>query len=177
MPTDHHLVVCYLRFSKPWLNRDVRKQFASSIAAKFQQLPEVSVDIEMEWLLFRTAMITSAVERCGRKWLKMATDRVKRTPWWNQDAKKAVRTKKDAFKALLQNRSSSDSQSQHSEARKAAAQSVKMSNERSWEEFGRRLHSNYSSAKSTLTDHSPIAWEKFKCHDFHQGFNWKHPPG
>ena len=91
LSTDHHLVVCSQRFSKPWLNkksrtsslayrikwealadRDVKKQFASSIAAKFRQLSAVSEDIEMEWLLFRTAMISSAVKSCGRKWLKMA---------------------------------------------------------------------------------------------------------
>ena len=65
--TDHHLAVYSLRFSKPWLNRkshrssvayrikwenladrDARKQFAASMAAKFEQLPEVSDDIEMK---------------------------------------------------------------------------------------------------------------------------------
>ena len=46
----------------------------------------------------------------------------------------------------MQNRSSSDLQSQYSEARKAAAQAVKVSKERSLGEFGRRLDSNYSSA-------------------------------
>ena len=55
-------------------DRGVRKQFASSMAAKFQRLPEVSEDIEMEWLLFRTATISSAVESCGRKRLRMAAD-------------------------------------------------------------------------------------------------------
>ena len=30
---------------------------------------------------------------------------------------------------------------------------------------------------SILADHSPIAWEKFKYHDLHQGFNWEYPPG
>ena len=81
LSTDHHLVVCSLRFSKPWQNRksrrssvayrikwealadrDMRKQFASNMAAKFQQLLEVSEDIEMECLLFRTAIISTAVE-------------------------------------------------------------------------------------------------------------------
>ena len=38
----------------------------------------------------------------------------------------------------------------YSEARKAAAQAVKMSKERSWEEFSRRLDSNYSSANKAL---------------------------
>ena len=50
-----------------------------------------------------------------------------------------MRAKKNVFKALLQNKSSSNLQSQYTEARKAAAQAVKMSEQRSWEEFGRRL--------------------------------------
>ena len=137
LSTDHHLVVYPLRFSKPWLNRksrrssvaykikwenladrDVRKLFASSITATFQQLSEVSEDIEMEWSLFRTAIISSAVESCGRKRLRMAGGSEKRTPWWNQDVKETIQAKNDAFKALLQNRSSSDLQFRYSEARK-----------------------------------------------------------
>ena len=78
------------------------------MATKFQQLSEVSEDIEMEWSLFRTAMISSAVESCGRKRLRMAAGSETRTPWWNQDVKEAIRAQKDEFKALLQNRSSSD---------------------------------------------------------------------
>ena len=91
LSTDHHLVVCSVQISKPWLirkarrsrvayrikwetlaDRDVRKQFASSMVAKFQQLLEVSEDIQMEWSLFRTVMISLAVENCGRKRLRMA---------------------------------------------------------------------------------------------------------
>ena len=79
LSTDHHLVVCSLQLSKPWPNRrsnissvtyrikwealedkEVRKQFASSISSKFRQLPDVSEDIEKEWLLFRSAIISSA---------------------------------------------------------------------------------------------------------------------
>ena len=85
----------------------------------------------MEWLLFKTAMISQAVESCGRKRLRMAAGTEKRTPWWNQDVKEAIQAKKDAFKALLQNKSSSDLQSRYSEVRKAAAQAVKKSKERS----------------------------------------------
>ena len=102
-------------------DRDVRKQFASNIAAKFQQLPEVSEDIEMECSLFRTPMISSAVESCGRKRLRVTASNEKKTPWWSQDVKKVIREKKDAFKALLQNRSSSDLQFRYLEARKSAA--------------------------------------------------------
>ena len=54
----------------------------------------------------------------------------KKTPWWNQDVKEAIRTEKDSFKALLQNRSSSHLQYRYSEMRKAAFLAVKMSKER-----------------------------------------------
>ena len=76
----------------------------------------------------------------------MAVGSEKRTPWWNQDVKETIQAKKDAFKALLQNRSSSDLQSRYSELRKSAAQAVKMSKECSLEKFGSRLDCNYSLA-------------------------------
>ena len=93
LPTDHHLVVCSLQLSKPWPNRksnrssatyrikgealedkEVRNQFASSISSKFRQLPDVSEDIEKKWLLFRSAIISSAAESCGQKWLRVGSD-------------------------------------------------------------------------------------------------------
>ena len=80
----------------------------------------------------------------------MAGDSEKRTPWWNQEVKEAIRAKKDAFKAWLQDRSSSDLQSRYTEARKAATSAVKKSKEKSWEEFGRRLDSNYFSANKVF---------------------------
>ena len=113
LSTDHHLVVCFLQFSKPWPNnksnrssatyrikwealeyKEVRKQFAPGISPKFRQLSDVSDDIEKEWLLFRSAMTSSAVESCGQKRLKVAGDNEKRTPWWNQEVIEAIRKKK-----------------------------------------------------------------------------------
>ena len=95
-------------------------------------------------------MISSAVESCGRKRLRMAAGSEKRTPWWNQNVKEAIRAKKDAFKTLLQNRSSSDLPSQYSEEPKAEVLAVKMSKQRSGEEFGCLLDSNYSSASKVF---------------------------
>ena len=104
----------------------------------------------MEWSLFRTAIISLAVKSCGRKRLRMAGGSEEKTSWWNQDVKEAIRAKKDAFKALIQNRSSSDLQFWCSEAQKSAAQAVKMSKERTWEEIGRRWDSSYSSANKVF---------------------------
>ena len=150
LSTDPHLVECFLLLYKPWPNRKpnkssatyrikwealekrkVRKQFASSISSTLRQLPDVSEDIEKEWLLFRSAIISSAAESCGRKRLRVAGDSEKRTPWWNQVVKEAIRAKKDAFKALLQDRSSSDLQSRYTETRKAATSAAKKSKDKS----------------------------------------------
>ena len=96
-------------------------------------------------------MISLAAKSCGRKRLiRMAAGSEKRRPWWNQNVKEAIRAKKDAFKALLQNRSLFDLQSLYSEARISAAHAIKMSKERSWNEFGCRLDSNYSSANKVF---------------------------
>ena len=83
-------------------DKEVRKQFASSISSKFKLLPDVSEDIEKEWLLFRSAIISSAAESCGQKRIKGADDSEKRTPWWNQEVKEAIRAKKDSFKIFVQ---------------------------------------------------------------------------
>ena len=74
----------------------------------------------MKWLLFQAA-ISSAVESCERKRLRMASGSEKRTPWWNQDVREAIQAKKVVFKALLLNRSTFYLQSRYSAARKAAA--------------------------------------------------------
>jgi len=47
-------------------DKEVRKQFASSMTAKFKKLSDESEDIEMGWSLFRSAIIVSAVECCGQ---------------------------------------------------------------------------------------------------------------
>ena len=130
--------------------QNIAKHYLRSLSSKFRQLPDISEDIEKEWLQFRSAIISSAAESCGRKRLRVAGDSEKRTPWWNQKVKEAIRAKKDAFKAWLQNRSSSDLQFRYTEARKAATWAVKKSKEKSWEELGRRLNSNYFSANKVF---------------------------
>jgi len=67
---------------------------------------------------------SSAVECCGQKRLRVVGDREKRTPWGTRMLKKLFEQIKAAFKALLQNMSSSDLQSRYTEARKAAALAV-----------------------------------------------------
>ena len=139
LSTDHHLVVCTLKALKPLKKRktfrpretyrikrksladkEVRTAFADNIASKFKELPTSTEDIETEWCLFRTAVITSATNCCGRKCVGGTKSSEKRTPWWNQEVKEAIRAKKVAYKAWLANKSSLELRSQYSEARKSA---------------------------------------------------------
>ena len=88
-----------------------------------------------------------------------------------KDIKEAIRAKKDALKASLQNRSSSDLQFRYSEARKAAAQAgiyISLSSESKnvqrtllgeiWSSAGFQL---LIGKQSILANHSQIEWEKF----------------
>ena len=99
--------------SNPWLNRrskrssvtyrikwealedkEVRKQFASSTSSKFRQLPDVSEDMEKKWLLFILAIISSAVESCGRKRLRVVGDSEKKNLGGTKRLKKVFEERK-----------------------------------------------------------------------------------
>ena len=117
LSTDHHLVLCTLKALKPlkkrkifrprktyrikWeslTDKEVRTAFADNIASKFKELPISTEDIETEWCLFRLAVITSATNCCGRKRVGGTKGSEKRTFWWNQEVKEAIRAKKVAYK-------------------------------------------------------------------------------
>ena len=97
-----------------------------------------------------TAVITSATECCGRKHVEETKSSDKRTPWWNQEVKEAIRAKKVAYKAWLANMSSLALRSQYSEARKAAATKVKLFKERAWKQFGERLDDDFKTANKVF---------------------------
>ena len=103
-------------------------------------------DIETEWCLFRTTVIASATNCCGRKRVGGTKGSEKRTPSWNQEVKKAVRAKKVAHKAWLAAKSSVEHRSLYAEARKAAATKVKLFKERVCKEFEERLDDDFKMA-------------------------------
>ena len=74
----------------------------------------------------------------------------KKTAWWNQEVKEAISAKKTVFRAWLTNKLSEQLRLWHSAAVKTAATTVKQSKEKTWEEFGQKLNTNYKSANYTL---------------------------
>ena len=86
-------------------DKEVRTAFADNIASKFKELRTPTEDFETEWCLFRTAVISSATNCCGRKRVRGTKSTEKRTPCWNQEVKEAIRAKKVAYEAWLANKS------------------------------------------------------------------------
>ena len=106
--------------------------------------------MKLSGVCFKPAVITSATNCCGRKRVGGTKSSEKRTLWWNQEVKEAIRAKKVAYMAWLANKSSLELRSQYSEARKAAATKVKLSKQRAWKEFGERLHDDFETANKVF---------------------------
>ena len=74
--------------------QETRTEFADNISSTFKEPPTSSDDIETEWCLFRTAVITSATKCYGSKRVGGTKSSKKRTFWGNQEVKEAIRAKK-----------------------------------------------------------------------------------
>ena len=131
-------------------DKEVRTAFADNVASKFKELPAFTEDIGTEWCLFRSAVITSAFNCCGHKRVGGTKSSQKRTAWWNQEVKEAIRAKKVAYKVWLANKSSAELCSQYSETRKAAATKVNLSKEKAWRVFGERLDDDFKMANKVF---------------------------
>ena len=84
----------------------------------------------MECMVFRSAIISADAQSWGRKRFRVAGNSEKKTPRWNHEVKESSSIER-CVQALSQDRSASDLQSRHNEARKAATSAVKKSNEKS----------------------------------------------
>ena len=164
LSVDHYLVVCILRalnhprtrkrfrarraYTIKWdllADKKVRHIFASKAASLFRELPGYTEDVETEWDLFKSAVITSAAAGCNCKRVGGQMGSEKRTAWWNQAVKEAIRAKKTALRAWLTNKSSEQLRLRYSAARKTAAIIVKQS-----KEFGQKLDTNCRSANKVF---------------------------
>ena len=96
--TNYHLVVCIVRSLNHPRTRNIfrarkaykikrelladkklKQTFASKVASLFGELPDYSEDVETEWNLFTSAIITSAAANCGCKRVGTQMSSEKRT--------------------------------------------------------------------------------------------------
>ena len=111
---------------------------------QFSQIPPAELDVETEWCLFKTCIISAAMKICGLK--RVANGPAKRcTPWWTEELQLLVQEKKRAYRAWL-NMPNSDSRGVYCEAKKAVKEAVAAAKANSWENFGVALESNFREA-------------------------------
>ena len=117
LSTDHHLVVCTLKALKPlkkrrlfdhekliesngnhWLTKRYELHLQTTLHRSSKNFRPLLKTLK----LFRTALIASATNCYGRKRVGGTKSSEKRTPWWNQEVKEAIRAKKVAYRPGLQ---------------------------------------------------------------------------
>ncbi|MDG2555341.1 reverse transcriptase domain-containing protein [Vibrio parahaemolyticus] len=150
LSTDHHLVVSWIRWwgktprrpGRPkrtvrvcWerlAEEPVQMIFNSHLRESFDRVPRAEGDIESEWALFRSAIVEAAVVSCGRKAAGASRGR-------------AVRLKKEAYRAWLVC-GSPEAADGYRRAKRSAAAAVVEAKTRAWEEFGEAMEEDYRSA-------------------------------
>lgn len=144
--SDHYLVASHLSIEKSAIrsyrsqikrinvarlkDENVQNEFARKLSERFERLPNVS-NVEEEWKWFKSAFLGVAREclgLCGSK-----NDR-KKTAWWNDEIKQAVKEKRVKFLLWLQNKCEGTDRA-YKECEKRVKVLVKEAKEREWVTF------------------------------------------
>ena len=94
--------------------------------------------------IFKASLIETLSKACGVK--KAGKEPVKKTPWWNDKVKQAIKGKKRLYKAWVRSKLEED-YIQYRSARRHCKRVVKEAKEESWKKYGEQL--------SELCRHSP----------------------
>ena len=163
LSTDHHLVVSWIRWQgrKPvrpgrpkrvvrvcWerlAEPSVRGVFNSHLRESFSQIPGEVGDMESEWSMFASSIVSAAARSCGRKVSGASRGGNPRTRWWTPEVRDAVKLKKESYRALLAC-GTPEAAEGYRRAKRAAARAVAEAKTRVWEEFGEAMEADYRSA-------------------------------
>ena len=120
LDSDHYLVASKLRIAKgvqgnyrkptnrvkveKLKDENVVREFISKLEDKFAQVGmNEATDIEYEWRQFKSAILEVAKECCGTYVCKNESGR-KKSEWWNDEIRVAVKEKRVRWLRWLQNR-------------------------------------------------------------------------
>ena len=158
--SDHHLVL--LKISK--MNRGGRhRKVEESVRIRTDRLKDRCIRLKFEkrlkqkmsirgqrvshreesseevWAEFKEGILSTAVEVCG---VRRHNGQRKRTRWWNEEVKEAVRKKKVAYMMWLQ-RKTLEAKDEYHRAKKEAKRVVRIAQNEEWMELGRSLQSDF----------------------------------
>lgn len=154
LDTDHYLVASKLRikkgvpsnYQKP-TNRvkveklkdeNVASEFVSKLENKFTQIEmNEANDIEHEWSVFKKVILETAKECCGTYVCKNVSGR-KKSEFWNDEIKAAVKEKRVRWLKWMQNRND-ESLEAYRVQKRVVKRCVKEAKEKGWVKFGKDL--------------------------------------
>ena len=96
-------------------------------------------NVEEVWGEFKKNVMETAAEVCGTKQYRNAQ---KRTRWWNEEVKQAIKNKKVAYLKWLQQQTS-EAKERYQEAKKEAKRVVRQARNEEWIELGRSLEDDF----------------------------------
>ena len=163
MDGDHRLVLAKIRITKPKetkgkgakrykLNRLNDQLVVDELRNKIQNNvhDNINVDetnVEVIWKNFKEAALQAAEEVLGEKTPYRGSK--KRTPWWGEEVKTAVRSKIKHFRIWMKSRSVEDRQA-YVQTRNEAQRVKRKSKEESWRKIGEDLKADFKGTKKLL---------------------------
>ena len=112
------------------------KKFKEAVTLEFvtgrEDNWERNADVEKQWDKYKNSIIGASKRVLGETICK---DHKRRTPWWNDDIKLAIKDKKCAYRKWLQSRREEDYKVSK-EKSKIVAKMVREAKKKSWEQFG-----------------------------------------
>lgn len=117
----------------------VKQAYQEKIKEKYKKEPEKQ-EIEETWHQFKKIILEAAQESCGKT--KIGKGNKKRTPWWTEQIKQAVKQKKETWKKYLNNKSP-QTYEEYKIKREQVKEMVKTAKQEAWVEFGNKIKEAY----------------------------------
>ena len=153
LDTDHWPVIMTLK-QKMWRNKrakhkpeerinlrvlneeESKQKFEEELGKTQMGIDHDALSMDESWSIFRASLIQTPSKACGVE--KTGKGRVKKTPWWNDNVKQAIKDKKKLYKAWVRSKFEED-YIKHRLARLHCKRVVKEAKEESWKKYGKQL--------------------------------------
>ena len=123
------------------LNEEETKQkFKEELGKTLTCLDLDALCLDETWSIFKASLIETLSKACGVK--KAVKGPVKKTPWWNDNVKEAIKDKKKLYKIWVRSKLEED-YIKYILARRHCKRVVKEAKEESWKKYGQQLGELY----------------------------------
>lgn len=161
LSTDHYLLVADTKFytkkdktkkktydricAEKLKEKETQLVYIEKLTEKIEQYrrEEEPDGINNKWTRMKKTILKTAEETCGKKVMK---SNKKRTKWWNDEVKAAVRDKKETWKTFKRTQTEADRE-KYIEKRNIAKNTLRKSKSEAWEEYGKEIENCFKTDK------------------------------